>query len=239
MVQSGGALSISSEVRFLWVTVPDDQIPTMAARAVTMAPNPGQLTVIHCSGATPSTVLRTASPDAGQVVSAHPLQAFAGDEHDLAQAKEAHWFLSGDTSGVNAVKSLLDGAGIQVHHLDDQERLAYHAAAVIASNGLVALAGWAQEVMPENNLAPLIPLMQGTLNNLRHKGVNRSLTGPIARGDLQVVNRHLEHLEQQHPKLVQPYLELSQALITHVQSSTKPLNQETVLSITEALKKPS
>jgi len=54
----------------------------------------------------------------------------------------------------------------------------------------------------------LLPLLQGTVNNLRRLGLPDALTGPIARGDLGTVRRHLEALEASAPDLLPVYREL-------------------------------
>ncbi|MGE5380869.1 MAG: DUF2520 domain-containing protein, partial [Methylocystaceae bacterium] len=51
----------------------------------------------------------------------------------------------------------------------------------------------------------LMPLIQGTINNIGHIGIPRALTGPIARGDLNTVTKHLNCLESLAPDLLKLY----------------------------------
>jgi predicted short-subunit dehydrogenase-like oxidoreductase (DUF2520 family) len=90
----------------------------------------------------------------------------------------------------------------------------YHAAAVFACNYLVTLMKMATDLWqtfgvstPEATRA-LLPLLRGTLNNLENIGLPNCLTGPIARGDLGTINRHLEALEQSAPALLPTYRDL-------------------------------
>ena len=84
----------------------------------------------------------------------------------------------------------------------------YHAGAVVVSNYLVVLASLAVElitaagIQEEEALATLLPLMRGTLYNLEQVGLPQALTGPIARGEVHVVQGHLDNLP---PKLVEIY----------------------------------
>ena len=54
----------------------------------------------------------------------------------------------------------------------------------------------------------LIPLLRGTLNNLAQVGLPQALTGPIARGDVGTIKRHIEALEEKAPELLSTYREL-------------------------------
>jgi hypothetical protein len=75
----------------------------------------------------------------------------------------------------------------------------YHAAAVLASNYLVALPPlrrgcWARPASGRRRAAALLPLLRGTLDNIEQLGVPAALTGPIARGDSRHVRLHLARL---------------------------------------------
>jgi len=94
------------------------------------------------------------------------------------------------------------------------DKVLYHAAAVLASNYMVtqvklALDLWREfGVSPEEATNALLPLLQGTLNNIRTVGLPDCLTGPIARGDLDTIERHLLALKDRDPSLLAVYREL-------------------------------
>jgi len=83
-----------------------------------------------------------------------------------------------------------------------EERVLYHAAAVFASNFVLATfgegvrqlmrIGWSEA----DATRALLPLLDGVVANIRRKGVVKSLTGPIRRGDAETVRRHLEALDR-------------------------------------------
>jgi predicted short-subunit dehydrogenase-like oxidoreductase (DUF2520 family) len=82
----------------------------------------------------------------------------------------------------------------------------YHAAAVVASNYAVALLGQAVALLEEigwshkEAVAGLLPLMTAAVEQARGKGVTAALTGPIRRGDVRTVERHLVALRRLRPK---------------------------------------
>jgi predicted short-subunit dehydrogenase-like oxidoreductase (DUF2520 family) len=82
--------------------------------------------------------------------------------------------------------------------LEDAVRTRYHAAAVFASNYLVTAAWVAEQVMRSAGLGdprPLLaPLMEATIRNVVGQGPERALTGPVVRGDADVVRRHVQEL---------------------------------------------
>ena len=193
----------------LFITTQDGMIRTVAEDLSTNALiKPGQVW-IHCSGSLPSEVLRVKENLPIGCLSLHPLQAFASVEEALAILLGTHFGIEGDNEelGAEIVKDL----GGVPHHIFAEKKTLYHAGAVVASNYLVVLASLAVELFAEAGiqgkeaLASLLPLMRGTLYNLEQVGLPQALTGPIARGDAQVVQGHLDHLPA---KLVEIYQEL-------------------------------
>jgi predicted short-subunit dehydrogenase-like oxidoreductase (DUF2520 family) len=95
----------------------------------------------------------------------------------------------------------------------------YHAAAVFACNYAVALVGLATElwqtfgVSREEATQALLPLLRGTVSNIERLGLPRCLTGPIARGDIGTIRKHLVALGDSMPSLVPVYCELGLATI--------------------------
>ena len=196
-------------VDILFITTQDGMIRTVAENLNTKGlVKPGQVWV-HCSGSLPSGVLRVKESPAIQCLSLHPLQAFASVEKALTILSGTHFGIEGDNEelGERIVKDL---GGIP-HHILAEKKTLYHAGAVVASNYLIVLASLAVELFAEAGipeeaaLASLLPLMRGTLYNLEQVGLPQALTGPIARGDVQVVQGHLDHLP---PNLVEIYQSL-------------------------------
>ena len=104
------------------------------------------------------------------------------------------WFaLAGDP----LVRTLVDDLGGRWFTVADEDRAAYHAAACIASNHLVALLGQAERVSAAAGVPreALLDLVRATVENVADLGPRRALTGPVARGDLETLERHRAALD--------------------------------------------
>lgn len=207
------------EADLIFITTQDGLIHSVAENLAHLGLfKPGQIW-IHCSGSQSSQILKGEDQIPVKTLSVHPLQAFADIEEALRLLPGSHFSIEGEAikEGMDIVQAL---GGI-AHQIDPEKKTLYHAGAVFASNYLVTLANMAVQLfnqagINENDaLESLIPLMQGTLRNLGKVGLPQALTGPIARGDSEVVR---SHLEQMPFKLAQAYrilgastLELAQA----------------------------
>ncbi|MGA3215500.1 MAG: DUF2520 domain-containing protein [Acidimicrobiales bacterium] len=173
-------------VDVLLLAVPDTAIAEVAA-----AIRPVSSTVVaHCSGALGLDVL------AGHehVGSLHPLVSLPDPVIGAARLGSGSSFaVAGDQSLADLVQAL----GGRVLEVPPKARAAYHAAACIASNHLVALLGQVQRVAATAglDLDVFIPLAQGALDDVLLLGPAAALTGPAARGDLATIERHRQALE--------------------------------------------
>jgi len=149
----------------------------------------------------------------------HPLQTFAGRAdpaawHGVAVAIEA------DPPLATELASLTRRLGAEPFRLDPDQRPLYHAAAALAANGLVALVGGAAELLGratglerEAAVRHLTPLLRGALSNLEHLGLSQALTGPVARGDRQTLERHVAALARETPEWLALYRALAEAML--------------------------
>ena len=89
-------------------------------------------------------------------------------------------------------------------HVAPEDRVAYHAAAAMASNFLVALEAAAERLAQTANVTreQLAPLVLATARQWAELGPQRSLTGPIVRGDEDVVARHRAVVAERTPELL-------------------------------------
>ncbi|NPA25315.1 MAG: DUF2520 domain-containing protein, partial [Deltaproteobacteria bacterium] len=95
--------------------------------------------------------------------------------------------------------------------LAGEDKVLYHAAAVVASNFFIALEDMAINLMSgigvDNETARqmLLPLIRGSFENLERVSPLEALTGPIVRGDDQTVAAHLEALREKAPRYLEAY----------------------------------
>lgn len=189
------------------LAVPDGAI---AAVAAAVPWQPGQV-VLHTSGALDSSVLAPARAAGAAAGSLHPLQTLVRPQDGPALLRGATFALEGDPAAVAAGHALAEALGGRPLVLAPGAKALYHAAAVCASNYVVAVAAmaerlWAAAGLPPSAAMPaLLPLLQGAVANLGALGVRGALTGPIARGDTATVARHLAALAEKEPDLLPAY----------------------------------
>jgi predicted short-subunit dehydrogenase-like oxidoreductase (DUF2520 family) len=159
--------------------------------------------VAHVSGATPLSALAPHVRRFGL----HPLQTFSrtrGPE----QLDRVWGAVTAESDEARAVALwLAETLGLRPFDLAEENRVAYHAGAAMASNYLVTLRAAAGSLL-EAAGAPaeaLDPLIRGVVDG------GFELTGPIARGDWETVQRHLAVIRAERPELEQLYVVLAEA----------------------------
>ena len=148
----------------------------------------------------------------------HPLSAIADGKAAMRTLKGTVFGVEGDEVGRATAATLVGAIGGIVLALDSTQMAAYHAAAALASNYVVAALDAAAEVLAAAGVpAPeavraLVPLAEGALRNIRARGTTAGLTGPIRRGDAPTIQRHLEALRGK-PALVEIYRALARRAV--------------------------
>jgi pantoate--beta-alanine ligase len=194
-VETAGPLcrddSLPERVDAVLLCVPDGQI---AAAADALPRDRPRLLVGHCSAAT--TLHSLARREA---FSLHPLMTVTGPSATFAGATAA---IAGSTPrAAQAARVLAEALGMRPVHVDDEDRAAYHAAASIASNFLVTLEGLAERLAASAGIdrEPLVALVRASVENWAATGAPAALTGPIARGDEDTVERQREAVAERLP----------------------------------------
>ncbi len=183
----------------VFLTVPDGAIATLAGEIAAGEGLPPGVAVVHCSGALGLGVLDSLAQEHA-VGSFHPLQSFPEPRPPEAFRGSLVAIDAGTDALRRRLQRLARDLGARPRGVHEAERVLYHAAAVVASNYLVALAGEAVELLraigwsEREAVAGLVPLMEGALAEVARRGPTRALTGPIRRGDVETVTRHLEAL---------------------------------------------
>lgn len=201
------AQALVEEVELIIIAVPDDAIAPLAT-GLRMY---GGQAMVHTSGALDADVLGPAMAAGTQVGTFHPLVAFADTERAVAALHGATVAIEGDDQLAELLARMADAIGAHPVRLAPGSKAAYHAAAVLAAGGFVALLdaiaelGRVAGLDEAGSLAIYGPLIEGTLGNARALGVRASLTGPIARGDLGTLEAHLAALEAHAPDVLAMY----------------------------------
>jgi predicted short-subunit dehydrogenase-like oxidoreductase (DUF2520 family) len=158
--------------------------------------------VFHCSGALASGVLESAAERGALVASVHPMFSFA-DPAAAVESFAGTWCgVEGDAGALDDLRPAFAAIGAQTVDIDPAYKTVYHAAAVFASNYLVAvldvaLQAWQRAGIDEASaLKMMAPLVRGTVENVLRGGPEKALTGPIARGDTATVERQYRAVSQ-------------------------------------------
>ncbi len=206
------------------ITTPDVFIaPTCQALSQNPSLKPGSL-VVHCSGSLSSDALSFAKKRGCFVASIHPMRSFANPEWSIREYSGTYCALEGDVESIPILQGLFESIGSIVYTIHPSKKASYHAAGVFASNYLVTLAHQAIACLEAAGVEELVAmqvilqLMQSSLSNLKSSlSCQKSLTGPIQRGDITTIKRHMEALTEDQHHLYSLLGKATLALTTHDQ----------------------
>lgn len=189
--EAGGAVIIA---------VPDDAIGRVAAALARSGGAWAGRPVFHTSGLVPSGALGPLVRRGASAASLHPIQSFPRKDAPASVFKGITWGIEGGPAAVEAAGEIVRALRGHVLLLSEKDKPLYHAACALASNAFVALEWTAAGVLQQAGVtedaafAALLPLVQGTLQNVKSLGLEKALTGPVVRGDSATVRKHLEAL---------------------------------------------
>ncbi len=207
--------ALPPNTNLLLLSVSDSALESVAATVSTLRLSFHRLTVVQFSGALTTDVLRPLSQKGALTLSLHPFQTFskglsASDSESLFKC--FFGLQSDELEGIEVGKRIAHDLGGKVMIVPKEAKTLYHIAGVMASNYLVTLASLSSEIFAALGLSPkevakvIEPIMRQTLNNIvAAPTIADALTGPIERGDAQVVARHLRELSEQVPHLLPIY----------------------------------
>ncbi len=232
-------LAVVDEVELVILAVPDDAI----AAVVEPLRLYGGQAMVHTSGLLGSEVLDSARAAGSQIGAFHPLASFTADvERSVAGLAGAPIAVEGDERLVGLLADLAEAIGGVPVRLQAGSKPAYHAAAVLASGGLIALLdaiarlGRTAGIDERGSLAIYGRLMEQTLANARAGGIAAALTGPIVRGDVGTLKAHLHALDGITPDVLELYLALARREV-RIAEERGALTPEQVRQVTTALAK--
>ena len=184
------------------LAVRDDAIRPLAeslARAGAVRP---EQVVLHLSGALGQEALGPLVPSQAALGSLHPLQTIVDPERAPERLRGAWAAVEGMPRAVEAGERIAAAVGLRPFRVASRAKAVYHAGAVFASNYFVVVEAVAQRLLRHAGLsdadawAALLPLVEGTFANLSRQQPAAVLTGPVARGDVDTIARHVASLTE-------------------------------------------
>ncbi|NLC70996.1 MAG: DUF2520 domain-containing protein [Desulfuromonadaceae bacterium] len=167
--------------------------------------------VFHCSGSLSSAVLSSLRPSGAVLGSVHPVKSFADPERSVASFAGTFCGMEGDEKAQALLTELFTGIGGKVFPVAAENKMIYHAATVLVCNYLTVLVELACRCLlkagleEETALHMMEPLALETVANIFRDGTVRALTGPVSRGEREIVAGQLEALSRWEPEMGEAY----------------------------------
>jgi predicted short-subunit dehydrogenase-like oxidoreductase (DUF2520 family) len=214
---------------FVLLAVPDDALrPLVTGLASTDVWRPGQL-VAHTSGAHGIGVLDAASARGVLPLALHPIMTFTGRPEDVDRIGGASFGITAPEEMRPVAEALVLEMGGEPVWVPETARPLYHAALSVGSNHLVTLVNDALSLLGsagvEQPVRLLAPLLSAALDNVLRLG-DAALTGPVSRGDVATVSRHVQTLADAAPGLLPSYLAMARRTAERARDSGQLSEQD-------------
>ena len=204
----------------VFVAVPDDTILPVAISLAAKVDEKSKMNyVYHTSGTLTSDVFDPLRKYHIAVASAHPIQTFPGSVDDWKRFENCYFGVEGDRAALARLDFIVKDLGSNSVVIPREFKSHYHLACTIASNFLVALMAPVTALFQKANFSEqqvfdmLFPLLATTITNLKDNGLEGALSGPILRGDVGTIERHLQLLSEDLPAYVSLYRSMGQILL--------------------------
>lgn len=208
------AEEVSRSADILLITTIDGAIEQVVDELADRKAFHDEQVVIHMSGAHSSEILARSKKFGTITLSLHPLQTLADVQQAIRNLPGSMFSIEGDEQGFATAVSIVEALDGAYFYIDSWAKPLYHAGACVVSNYLVTLADFGVQMLScagvdrDTALKAYLPLIAGTVHNLRTVGLPQALTGPIARGDRETVGKHLDCLEEVSTELLNLYCQL-------------------------------
>jgi len=207
----------------IWLCVPDSEISAVARAFPRQLSWKGRV-ALHSSGALTSDALDSLRRRGASVASVHPLMTFVrGSRPSLAGVPFA---IEGDSAAVRMARRMVRDLGGSAYSIRRQDKAAYHAWGMFASPLLTALLATTERVAMIAGVSGkaakkrMMPILQQTLANYAAFGAPDAFSGPIIRGDVETIRRHLSVLKRE-PLAREVYTALARAALSYLPTKNR------------------
>lgn len=213
------------EADVIWFCVPDSEISRAAQSWAISSRGKGKV-ALHSSGALSSDELAVLRRRGFALASVHPLMTFVpGSRPALAGVPFA---IEGDRGATRLARRIVGLLGGQSYPIRKEHKAAYHAWGTFASPLFTALLATTEQVAAAAGVKRaeirrrMIPILLQTLANYGQFGAAGAFSGPIIRGDIETVNKHLRALRRV-PAACEIYIALARAALQYLPAKNKRL----------------
>ncbi|HKV22968.1 MAG TPA: DUF2520 domain-containing protein [Candidatus Acidoferrum sp.] len=183
------------------ITTPDSAVSQVASELARIGAEELRDTIVlHTSGALSSDALAPVKQHGAAIGSMHPLQSFSGVGVPPLEGRV--FAIEGDPAAIRAARQIVRVLGGIPARLERSKKPLYHGAGAIAAGGVLALMEAAVRLMTASGMKrreairALLPLTRQVLENFERLGPRAAWTGPLSRGDYEVVATHYKALEE-------------------------------------------
>jgi predicted short-subunit dehydrogenase-like oxidoreductase (DUF2520 family) len=219
---------ISSETNLIILSVPDHAIKIVAKNLSNIKKLKLKNTVaFHTSGPLTSKLLLPLKQKGVKTFSLHPFQTFASISSVLNKMKGVYYGIEGTKNNLKIAKIIVEDLEGKYIEIPEILKPIYHIAGVFASNYLVTLIQNIHFIFNKIKIEPdkfyeiLRPIMNQTFQNLNDMSPFDALTGPIVRGDNEIVELHLKSLSKEMPELIRFYISMGLETLEAARSSKR------------------
>jgi predicted short-subunit dehydrogenase-like oxidoreductase (DUF2520 family) len=182
-----------------WICHTDDAL-AQTARLLARKPGWKGKIVFHSSGALTSQVLAPLRRAGAHVASLHPMMTFVPGA--IPPIDQVPFGVEGGRQAVAAARKIVKALGAEIFSIGRNSKTLYHALGSFSSPLLVATLATAERVGRASGLTAaqarklIRPILRQTLRNYEERGAAAAFSGPIRRGDINTVRRHLRELKR-------------------------------------------
>ena len=174
--------------------------------------------VCHFSGSLSSGIFSNSGSTGASCCSVHPMYAFSSKYKSYLQFNTACLSVEGQEKAVQEMKKLFEALHHKVFIINPCDKAKYHAAAVFASNYVTGVMHIALKLLKECGFSEgdamelLAPVTLNNINSVLENGTAHALTGPVERGDISTVERHIGILNDED--ILKIYKNLGKVLVS-------------------------
>src|SRR5580692_12227626 len=221
--QSSTSDSAHLDADLVWFCVPDREIAAASQQLATATVWKKKI-VFHSSGALASDEVNALRRRGASVASVHPLMTFVSGS--IPSLQDVPFAVEGDAAAVRVARRIVRDLGGEAFTIRKQHKAAYHAWGAFTSPLLVAMLVTAEQLARKAGLSAvearkkMLPILRQTIANYETLGAAGAFSGPIVRGDAEIVRKHLQ-VVRKIPEATAVYLALARAALRYLPSRNR------------------